>query len=290
MKPAGEQQQQPTTSYPKATTIGTPSPRATTTGPAARTAGRSYLQATKGETATMETYPGDPHARPELAVCAISATGAIKRKRESIIGKAAVCWLSSNSHDSEPHHVADALDEQLRISRHEIKVVKHYPEQYLVFFTDSQAFQRAVNHLGVRSRGRTFNFEPWTERCHAVEKQLEFRVRLRIEGLPAHAWSEEVAGKIIGQHCAIHYVERHSRRQDRTRTYDLWAWSSNPSKIPKIVLFTITDPDRELASGDDVELFHDPPRGYKGAFVSGTTIRDTLIGGTKITLRNANTC
>lgn len=99
-----------------------------------------------------------------------------------------------------------------------------------------------------------------------MEKQLEFRVRLRIEGLPAHAWSEEVVGKIIGQHCAIHYVERHSRRQDRTRTYNPWAWLSNPSKIPKIVLLTITDPDRELASGDDVELFHDPPRGYKGAF------------------------
>jgi len=214
----------------------------------------------------METYPGDPHARPELAVCAISATGAIKRKRESIIGKTAVCWLSSNSHESEPHHVVDALNEQLRISRHEIKVVKHYPEQYLVFFTDSRAFQCAVNHHGVRSRGRTFNFEPWTERRHAVEKQLEFRVRLCIEGLPAHAWSEEVAAKIIGQHCAIHYVERQSLRQDRTRTYDLWAWSANPSKIPKIVLLTLTDPDRELAHGGDVELYHDPPRGYKGAY------------------------
>ncbi|CAN6222634.1 unnamed protein product [Urochloa humidicola] len=215
----------------------------------------------------MATYPGDPRARPELAVCAISATGSIKRKRESIIGRTAVCLLSSNSRDSRPHHIVDALNEQLRISRHEVRVIKHYPEQYLVFFNDSRAYHRAVSYRhGVRNRGRTFNFEPWTERRNAVEKQLEFRVRLRIEGMPPHAWSEEVAAKVIGQHCAIHYVEGPSRRQDCTRTYDLWAWSANPSKIPKKVLLTITDPDREIVTDEDMELYHDPPRGFKGAF------------------------
>ncbi|CAN6276845.1 unnamed protein product [Urochloa humidicola] len=214
----------------------------------------------------MATYPGDPRARPELAVCAISATGAIKRKRDSIIGKTAVCLLNGNSHDTGPHHVIDALEEQLHISRYEVRVVKHFPEQYLVFFTDSRAYHRAIDHRGVRNQGRTFNFEPWTERRNAVEKHLEFRVRLRIEGLPPHAWSEEIAGKVIGQNCAIHYVEGPARRQDRTRSYDLWAWSANPSKIPKKVLLTITDPDREIPTGDDVELYHNPPRGYKGAF------------------------
>ncbi|CAO2191243.1 unnamed protein product, partial [Urochloa humidicola] len=94
---------------------------------------------------------------------------------------------------------------------------------------------------------------------------LEFRVRLRIEGVPVHAWSEETVAKVIGPNCAIHYVEGQSRRRDRTRTYDLWAWSSNPSKIPKRVMLTITDPDREHTAADDVELYYDPPHGIKGA-------------------------
>jgi hypothetical protein len=178
-----------------------------------------------------------------LAVCAISATGAIKRKRDEIIGKTAVCWLNGNSHDTGTHHVVEALEEQLHIDRHEFKVIKHYPEQYLIFFADSRALQRVLHQRDVRCRGRVFNFDQWTELRGSTECSLEFRVRLRIEGVPVHAWSEQVAAQVIAPHCAIHYVEGYSRRQDRTRTYDLWAWCSDPSKIAKRVLLSVTDPD-----------------------------------------------
>ncbi|CAO2046085.1 unnamed protein product [Urochloa humidicola] len=213
----------------------------------------------------MATYPGDPRARPELAHCTIAATGPIKRKREELVGKTAVCWLNGNSHDTTPHHVADALEEQLHIDRREIKVVKHYPEQYLIIFDDGRAYNRVLQRQAVRNRGRVFNFDQWTERRGATVNHLEFRVRLRIEGVPVHAWSEETVAKVIGPNCAIHYVEGQSRRRDRTRTYDLWAWSSNPSKIPKRVMLTITDPDREHTAADDVELYYDPPHGIKRA-------------------------
>jgi hypothetical protein len=213
----------------------------------------------------MATYPGDPRARPDLAFCAIAATGAIKRKRDAIIDKAAVCWLNGNSHDTGTHHVVNALEEELRIDRRGFRVVKHFPEQYLIFFADSRACYHALHHRVVRNRGRVFNFERWTERRGATESKLEFRVRLRIEGVPVHAWSEEVAARVIGPTCAIHYVEGYTRRRDRTRTYDLWAWSSNPSKIPKRVMLTISDPDRdEYEHNDDSAQYHDsPPRGRK---------------------------
>uniref|UniRef100_K4AJ16 Uncharacterized protein n=1 Tax=Setaria italica TaxID=4555 RepID=K4AJ16_SETIT len=185
----------------------------------------------------MATYSGDPRARLELAYCAILATGPIKHKRESLIGKTAVCWLTGNSHDTVPHHVVDVLEE-LHISRHELKVVKHFPEQYLVLFSDYRAYHQR----------RVFNFEAWTERHGTVETMLEYRVRLRIEGVL------EVVAKNI---------EGHSRRQDHTKTYDLWAWSSNPSKIPKKVLLIITDPDRELAAN---EMHHEPLHAAKGTF------------------------
>ncbi|CAN6361928.1 unnamed protein product [Urochloa humidicola] len=216
----------------------------------------------------MASYPGDPRARPEQAVCLIPATGAIKRKRDALLNKKAVYWLTSNSHDTGTHHVIDALDDQLHtmFHRYAIPVVKHFPEQYLIFFSDSRAYHRVLHHRGVHHRGRTFNFKQWTERRGAVVSKLEFHVRLRIEGMPVHAWSEEVAAKIIGPHCAIHYVEGSSRRQDRTRTYDLWAWCFNPSKIPKRVLLIITDPDSQNAAADSFNYYHNPPRGYKGAY------------------------
>lgn len=150
----------------------------------------------------------------------------------------------------------------MHIEHHDVKVVKHFPEQYLVFFADSRAYHHTVHHREVLHRGRVFNFEPRTERRGATESMMEFRVRLRIEGLPVHAWSEEVLAKIV-PNCTVHFIESHSRRQDRTRTYDLWAWCANPSKIPKKVLLTIVDPDREQDKG---ELHQNLLRGYKGAY------------------------
>ncbi|CAN6350864.1 unnamed protein product [Urochloa humidicola] len=214
----------------------------------------------------MATYPGHPRARPELTVCAISATGNIKRKREELIGKTAVCWLSSNSHDTNPNHVAAALEEQLHIDRREFKVIRHYPEQYLIFFDDPSAFHCVLHYKEVCSRGRVFNFDQWTERRGARIGQLEFRVRLRIEGVPVHAWSEEVVANIISPTCAIHYIDGHSRRRDRTRTYDLWAWCENPSKIPKKVLLTVVDPDRDYTVAEEVEQHRNPPRQLKRTF------------------------
>jgi hypothetical protein len=73
-----------------------------------------------------------------------------------------------------------------------------------------------------------------------------------------------VVAKLI-PNCAIHYVEGYTHRQDRTRTYDLWAWCSNPSKIPKKVLFSISDPDREQAA-DAIELYYNPSRGFNRAY------------------------
>jgi hypothetical protein len=76
--------------------------------------------------AVRASYPGDPRGRPELAACAITTMGSIKRKGDELIGKTTVCWLTGNSHDTDTRHVIDTLDEKLHISRHDIKVVKHF--------------------------------------------------------------------------------------------------------------------------------------------------------------------
>jgi hypothetical protein len=100
---------------------------------------------------------------------------------------------------------------------------------------------------------------------HGEQAKLNFRVRLRIENLPVHAWSEEVVAQVIGDQCAIHYVGEYSRRCDRTRTYDLWAWCADPTKVSKRVLLTIVDPDSEQVN-NRYEFLHDPPADHKGAF------------------------
>lgn len=155
----------------------------------------------------MAAYPGDPRARPATQTVFVSATGAIKRRRDALIGKAAVCWLQGNNHDTEPYHVGDALKSQLGLGFDDFQVVKHYPEQYLVIFSDEHCRQRVTRQQSIIDGGRTFNFDTWNETRKAEDTHLEFHVNLRIEGIPPHAWGEDVAAMILGRSCTIHYVE-----------------------------------------------------------------------------------
>jgi hypothetical protein len=180
-------------------------------------------------------YPGDPRARPGRGYCSVTATGSIKRRRDDLITRAVVCRLSTNSHDTELHHVGEAIRDRMRLRHDDFQVLKHYPEQFLVIFNDPANKQRLLDWGAIDDGGRTFNFAPWSERRNATNVSWEFRVKVRIEGIPIHCWAEEVAAMAIGKSCAIHYMEEKTRRRQRTRTFDLWAWCCNPTDIPKEV-------------------------------------------------------
>jgi len=60
-----------------------------------------------------------------------------------------------------------------------------------------------------------------------------------------------VAAKALGKSCVVHYLEETTRRHQRTRSFDLWAWCSDPCDIPTEVSLTVTEPDREHPHRDD---------------------------------------
>lgn len=89
---------------------------------------RSFVEVVSGkEGMAMARYPGDPRARPARGFCAVSATGDIRRHRDELIGRAVVCWLPGSSHASEPHHLGDALRNQLDIHHDDVQILKHFP-------------------------------------------------------------------------------------------------------------------------------------------------------------------
>lgn len=75
---------------------------------------RSFAEVVHGERGgkmgmAAARYPGDPRARPAHGYGAVIATGDIRRRRDELINRTAVCWLGGNSHDTEPYHLSDAL-------------------------------------------------------------------------------------------------------------------------------------------------------------------------------------
>jgi hypothetical protein len=142
-----------------------------------------------------------------------------------------------------------------------MKVLKHHPEQYLIIFEEQQDQRRVLHQSRLRHRGWVFCFVEWNEQRYSSVARWDFHVRLRLEVVPVHAWNKDVAAQIIGSHCAIHVLDEKTMLRKRTRTFDLWAWSEDPSKIPREVRLTITDPDWEMVRHDSDLL--EEPRGIK---------------------------
>lgn len=64
-------------------------------------------------------------------------------------------------------------------------------------------------------------------------------VRLCIEGIPLHGWNNYIATFVIGRGCSLDYIKQPSLRKDDTRYLALWAWTANPSAIPKVKWLTL---------------------------------------------------
>ena len=151
-------------------------------------------------------YPGDPRARPARAVCAISATGLIRRRRDELISKALVCSFDGNSHEVDALSAGDMLRETFDLHHGQYQLVKHFPEQFFIVFHDARTKQWAIDRRSVSYRGREFHFGDWSEESYARKTSWEFRVKVRVEGIPVHCWGEEVASRALGRSCTIHYV------------------------------------------------------------------------------------
>jgi hypothetical protein len=191
-------------------------------------------------------YPGDPRVRPARAFCAVSATGSIRRRRDELIDKAVVCSFDGNNHEVDILVAGDMLREKFSLHHDQYQLVKHFPEQFFIVFLDPRSKQWALDRRSVSYRGRIFHFGDWSEDSYARKTNLEFRVKVWVEGIPVHYWGEDVSSKALGKSCAIHYVQERTRRRECTRSFDLWAWCSGPCDIPKEVLLTVLEPDREL--------------------------------------------
>jgi hypothetical protein len=59
-----------------------------------------------------------------------------------------------------------------------------------------------------------------------------YYVRLCLEGLPLHLWSENFVVAVLGRSCALQFEEESSQRRESTDVFELLAWMADPIIIP----------------------------------------------------------
>jgi hypothetical protein len=186
--------------------------------------------------------PGDPAVRPEHSCVVASSTSNMERKLERLSSHAVVVWLGRDRPDISPERVMRAFCSRFGVRTEDIKVARSPPGDFLVTFTHRHHREAAVAARDFLHSNLDFRIRPWQlvalgERC-----DLCFHVRLCLEGIPPHAWNESIAKRSVARACVLDYVEEVCLSSNKVdaRGLNLWAWTGNPSNIPKIVWLTIT--------------------------------------------------
>ncbi|CAN6333854.1 unnamed protein product [Urochloa humidicola] len=183
---------------------------------------------------------GDPNTRPEEETVYVPNTFDLERDAHDWEDCTLVPWAMHLPRGAGARDIEDLLLDKLRLERGDITVTVNQPEPFLV------RFKHGVDCAEARRRGRFTDhgidiyLRPWRSLTHALGMCIFFRVRMYLDGIPEHAWTLEIVERVIGSKCALQCINTDLVQPEDTRHFDLYAWSVNPSEIPRRVWLTFT--------------------------------------------------
>ncbi|KAJ1269545.1 hypothetical protein BS78_07G219800 [Paspalum vaginatum] len=77
-----------------------------------------------------------------------------------------------------------------------------------------------------------------------------------------HAWTAVIIERLISRSCALEGIKTDLEKPSEAKTIDLWAWTANPSAIPKCVWLTFSGRARD-ALLDIVLVTEIPPESWQ---------------------------
>ncbi|KAB8095170.1 hypothetical protein EE612_022944 [Oryza sativa] len=179
---------------------------------------------------------GDPATRPEEDFCFIPTSYAIDEELREWGNTAAVSWAIRAPPSTGALEIEEVIREEFKLHQGEVAVSLHHPEAFLIKFQHRRHCEDVVKKGFAKRRGIEVHFIKWRSLQNALGVALMFRVRLCLDGMPMHAWAADITERLIGRTCALEQIETdlvHPVESGNTRTINLWAWTVNPSTIPK---------------------------------------------------------
>jgi hypothetical protein len=184
---------------------------------------------------------GDPETRPDEDECLIPTSFATEASRREWEDTGAVSWAMSGPPNTGPREVEAAIRDEFRLRHGEVVVTNHSPQAFLIKFQHRHHCSRALQQGFAKRHGIEIHFVKWRSLANCFGVSLLFRVRLCLDGVPRHAWDDDIVERIIGRRCALESIDTDLLHPAETKTIDLWAWTANPSLIPKKVWLTFTN-------------------------------------------------
>lgn len=186
------------------------------------------------------SFLGAPDTRPEEDCCILTGSPHLDRACQDWEATALVAWVLKGEASADDRAVAEAVRRRFGLRLEDVAVSLHHPEAFLIKFGSKQDRDRVQEAKKFHHEDLEIHVRPWRSTSHAFGAAMFFRVQLCLEGVLVFAWTPEVAERIVGRKCSLHSLEGASASHEDTRTLNLWAWTANPSTIPKVAWLTFT--------------------------------------------------
>jgi hypothetical protein len=182
--------------------------------------------------------------RLEFDVCNLPFTEEIRDCIEFCESRSLIVWIGRNRPYTDTSHVTEAFMSHFGLDQSNIHVSRHNPADFLVTILDRDVFKEVASRDSFPHGGRQFRLRRWSPRDQVTRAAMWYYVRLCLEGLPLHLWSEHFTAAVLDRSCALHFAEESSQRRESTEVFELLAWTADPVAIPLRVWLMVLDPDR----------------------------------------------
>ncbi|KAE8818366.1 D-3-phosphoglycerate dehydrogenase, chloroplastic [Hordeum vulgare] len=159
---------------------------------------------------------------------------------------------------SSPMAVGRALEAQLSVPAHYLRVTAHHPEHFFVIFTQPALQVNAVRRGSIRVDGASFHIASWHEHDHASFDALLLHVRVIIEGVLMQFWSVDGAKEILGKKVRVDRLDSRTLERGHTKTFACWVWTNDVANIP--TRHTLGVLPRGVGRVEEMEGFSPPDR------------------------------
>ncbi|KAE8773906.1 D-3-phosphoglycerate dehydrogenase, chloroplastic [Hordeum vulgare] len=200
----------------------------------------------------------DPARRPRDSRSVVVPSPAIEQAAAFLRSHTVTLRAADGVNATSPMAVGRALEAQLSVPVHSLRVTAHHPEHYFVVFTQHALQVNAVRHGSIKVDGATFIVSAWHEHDHAIFDSLLLHVCVVIEGVPMHYWSVEGAEDILGKRVRVDRLDSRTLERGHTKTFACWVWTSDVANIP--TKHTLAVLPRGAGRVEEMEGFSSPDR------------------------------
>jgi hypothetical protein len=180
----------------------------------------------------VASKPAPRRSGPTSSHSIVVASRSIEQQIFNLRSRGVLVTATEARHCANPHLVGQALEKELRLPPHQLRVTRHHPEAFFVLFDTPPHRDRAIAHGRLHVEGSTFLLQAWRESDHAVHIVYNLHARICIERMPMHMWSREGAQEVLGSHVLVDRLDSRTYTQDNTELFSCWVWCRSIDHIP----------------------------------------------------------